>query len=395
MPVCIQSCSIILQVPTEHDAPTRKTRPHWFRRALQHGGGGTARAAQLWPFHRARGGGAAGGSKKRVLVLMSDTGGGHRASAQAIKAGFEQLYGDQYHFDIVDMWTQHTYFPFNRAAGSYSFMVTTLLDSHYDLGCCDGKAYCTMTLGAHQDILCTTCTAGEVSHPVESGIHRDATASCARAGAADHGPHGRPLCVAGLCTVQARPGGLCAPADAGEVTLCHSAYAQHVLLMRACCHWRPRHPDELSLNPQGVPLRVLKSRIRQGLQDPVNFATVVTDLCTCHNTCVCRLHHLGRRHAACQSIVMCHGITRPAPPFVGACTGGSTRTWTGASWRRRTRRGGRGRWACRTARSWCTACPSGPPLRGGSPRRSRCAASWVRCLTAVALRRLLAVPQLL
>lgn len=35
---------------------------------------------------------------------------------------------------------------------------------------------------------------------------------------------------------------------------------------------------------QGVPLRVLKSRIRQGLQDPINFATVVTDLCTCHNT---------------------------------------------------------------------------------------------------------------
>lgn len=51
---------------------------------MQHGGGGTARAAQLWPFHRARGGGAAGGGhKKRVLVLMSDTGGGHRASAQA------------------------------------------------------------------------------------------------------------------------------------------------------------------------------------------------------------------------------------------------------------------------------------------------------------------------
>lgn len=54
---------------------------------------------------------------------MSDTGGGHRASAQAIKAGFQQLYGDEFQFDIVDMWTQHTYFPFNRAAGSYSFMV--------------------------------------------------------------------------------------------------------------------------------------------------------------------------------------------------------------------------------------------------------------------------------
>ncbi len=30
------------------------------------------------------------------MVLMSDTGGGHRASAEALQAGFEQLYGDDY-----------------------------------------------------------------------------------------------------------------------------------------------------------------------------------------------------------------------------------------------------------------------------------------------------------
>ncbi len=30
------------------------------------------------------------------MVLMSDTGGGHRASAEALQAGFEQLYGDEY-----------------------------------------------------------------------------------------------------------------------------------------------------------------------------------------------------------------------------------------------------------------------------------------------------------
>ena len=30
------------------------------------------------------------------MVLMSDTGGGHRASAEALQAGFEQLYGDKY-----------------------------------------------------------------------------------------------------------------------------------------------------------------------------------------------------------------------------------------------------------------------------------------------------------
>lgn len=34
--------------------------------------------------------------RKRIMVLMSDTGGGHRASAEALKAGFETLYGDKY-----------------------------------------------------------------------------------------------------------------------------------------------------------------------------------------------------------------------------------------------------------------------------------------------------------
>lgn len=34
--------------------------------------------------------------KKRIMILMSDTGGGHRASAEALKAGFEKLYGDKY-----------------------------------------------------------------------------------------------------------------------------------------------------------------------------------------------------------------------------------------------------------------------------------------------------------
>ena len=33
---------------------------------------------------------------KRVLILMSDTGGGHRASAEAIKAAFFEEYGDEY-----------------------------------------------------------------------------------------------------------------------------------------------------------------------------------------------------------------------------------------------------------------------------------------------------------
>ncbi len=38
---------------------------------------------------------AATGRPKRILIIMSDTGGGHRASSQALSAALENLYGDQ------------------------------------------------------------------------------------------------------------------------------------------------------------------------------------------------------------------------------------------------------------------------------------------------------------
>jgi 1,2-diacylglycerol 3-beta-galactosyltransferase len=38
---------------------------------------------------------------KKVLILMSDTGGGHRASAEAIKAAFYQEYGDDYQVKLA------------------------------------------------------------------------------------------------------------------------------------------------------------------------------------------------------------------------------------------------------------------------------------------------------
>eukprot|EP01018_Ginkgo_biloba_P006722 Gb_00154 [translate_table: standard] len=37
-----------------------------------------------------------GDNAKKVLILMSDTGGGHRASAEAIKAAFQLEFGDEY-----------------------------------------------------------------------------------------------------------------------------------------------------------------------------------------------------------------------------------------------------------------------------------------------------------
>lgn len=65
------------------------------------------------------------GSKrtKKVLILMSDTGGGHRASAEAIKAAFYDEYGDEYEVFVTDLWTDHTPWPFNQLPKSYNFLV--------------------------------------------------------------------------------------------------------------------------------------------------------------------------------------------------------------------------------------------------------------------------------
>eukprot|EP00873_Tetraselmis_striata_P002907 jgi/Tetstr1/423171/TSEL_013939.t1 len=90
------------------------------------GSGGTGQATRLWPLGSIT---ASVGKKKgkgapiKVLIMMSDTGGGHRASAQALKAGFEQLYGKKYTVEIVDFWTKHTSWPTNQVPKTYSFMM--------------------------------------------------------------------------------------------------------------------------------------------------------------------------------------------------------------------------------------------------------------------------------
>lgn len=61
--------------------------------------------------------------RKRIMLLMSDTGGGHRASAQAIMAGFNKLYGDKFELDMVDLWSDHSPWPHNTMPQSYSFLV--------------------------------------------------------------------------------------------------------------------------------------------------------------------------------------------------------------------------------------------------------------------------------
>ena len=55
--------------------------------------------------------------------MWSATGGGHRASAEAIRAGLHQLYGDRYDIDSVDMWQDHMEWPANQMSKSYNFVV--------------------------------------------------------------------------------------------------------------------------------------------------------------------------------------------------------------------------------------------------------------------------------
>ncbi|ERN07082.1 probable monogalactosyldiacylglycerol synthase, chloroplastic [Amborella trichopoda] len=60
---------------------------------------------------------------KKVLILMSDTGGGHRASAEAIKAAFNLEFGDEYQVYVTDLWSDHTPWPFNQLPRTYNFLV--------------------------------------------------------------------------------------------------------------------------------------------------------------------------------------------------------------------------------------------------------------------------------
>ncbi len=61
--------------------------------------------------------------EKHALILMSETGGGHRAAAEAIQEGLQFLYGDEVRVTIVDAWKDHIAWPVNLLAGTYSWIV--------------------------------------------------------------------------------------------------------------------------------------------------------------------------------------------------------------------------------------------------------------------------------
>lgn len=60
----------------------------------------------------------------RIMCLYSDTGGGHRASAEALKNACEQLFGKRnVKFDVVDLWSEVAPYPLTLLPQTYSFMV--------------------------------------------------------------------------------------------------------------------------------------------------------------------------------------------------------------------------------------------------------------------------------
>lgn len=60
---------------------------------------------------------------KEILLLMSDTGGGHRASAEALAAGFAAHESGGFRTQIVDLWSDYTPWPINQLPRTYSPIV--------------------------------------------------------------------------------------------------------------------------------------------------------------------------------------------------------------------------------------------------------------------------------
>lgn len=61
--------------------------------------------------------------KGTIQILMSDTGGGHRASANALRDAFDELYPGKIEVDIVDIFTDYgPFFPINAFVPIYKIM---------------------------------------------------------------------------------------------------------------------------------------------------------------------------------------------------------------------------------------------------------------------------------
>jgi 1,2-diacylglycerol 3-beta-galactosyltransferase len=60
---------------------------------------------------------------RRILILMSDTGGGHRAAAEAICDALKQRHGEAVEIEVVDVFRAYTSFPFKYASKLYPWWI--------------------------------------------------------------------------------------------------------------------------------------------------------------------------------------------------------------------------------------------------------------------------------
>ncbi len=60
---------------------------------------------------------------KRVLFLMSDTGGGHRAAAEAISEALHRKYADDVQIELVDVFKSYSPFPWNYMPEFYPWLI--------------------------------------------------------------------------------------------------------------------------------------------------------------------------------------------------------------------------------------------------------------------------------
>lgn len=61
-------------------------------------------------------------NRKKLLILMSDTGGGHRASAQALDQAIQEQFPGKIDVEILDIWTRHARWPYNKFVPVYRYL---------------------------------------------------------------------------------------------------------------------------------------------------------------------------------------------------------------------------------------------------------------------------------
>jgi 1,2-diacylglycerol 3-beta-galactosyltransferase len=66
---------------------------------------------------------------KRILLLFSDTGGGHRAAAEAIRDALKVRHPDNVQIEMVDVFRQYTPFPYKYAPEMYPWMINNTKSS--------------------------------------------------------------------------------------------------------------------------------------------------------------------------------------------------------------------------------------------------------------------------